>query len=113
VLSIANVLSDAGSVTRDVGGLVAALVALYIGVVRDRWRRPSLSLHLKPGDLVSLGTHGTPIAQYARLRVRNKRGRRSAQNVEVLVTAFRCLGDPVGRPPVDTLPLIWSSLPGP
>lgn len=97
------------------GTLSAVLVALY----RDTWRewrsRPRLSLHLDPNwtennrDL--FWQQGQSPAHRLRLRVRNERGRRSAEDVEVLVTAFYVLGDEQEswQPPLDTCPLRWSA----
>jgi hypothetical protein len=90
------------------GTLGGTLVALYIGVIRDWWQRPSLSLdfrHTEPSDAQVVGWQawhgdGTPQlnplgvqisgrSAYARVQVENKPGKRTAEDVEVLVEAVR------------------------
>jgi len=97
------------------GTLSAVLVALY----RDTWRewksRPLLSLHLDPiwseSNRDLFWQQGQSPAHWLRLRVRNEKGRRSAEEVEVLVTAFYALGgeEEAWQAPLDTLPLQWSA----
>jgi hypothetical protein len=109
--------SDTGTAIREwivgVGPVIAAVVARYLGVWRERWRRPRLELHLDKSSDQDLVTLTTPRSHWARLRVSNRRRKRSAEGVEVLVTRFRPLDDEPSPAPIDTLPLRWSSLPEP
>jgi hypothetical protein len=109
--------SDTGTAIREwivgVGPVIAAVVALYLGVWRERWRQPRLELHLDKSSDQDLVTLTTPRSHWARLRVSNRRRKRSAEGVEVLVTRFRPLDDEPSPAPIDTLPLRWSSLPEP
>jgi hypothetical protein len=101
------------------GTLSAVLLALY----RDTWRewrsRPRLSLHLDPMWTESnrdlFWQQGEAPAHWLRLRVRNEKGRRSAEDVEVLVTGFYALGEAeeAWQPPMDIYPLRWSATPDP
>jgi hypothetical protein len=107
------------AVAAALGTLLAVLVALY----RDTWRewrsRPFLSLHLDPiwseSNRDLFWQQGQAPAHWLRLKVMNKKGRRSAEDVEVLVTAFYALGDDDERwqPPLDTHPLRWSAMEDP
>jgi hypothetical protein len=83
------------------GTLGATSVALYVGVLRDRRRRPNLSIEeFKPGDkadaqIVGMGPIGGSVhtkGGYARLRVYNEKGKDTAEEVQVLVERVR-LGD--------------------
>jgi hypothetical protein len=76
-----------------IGTLGAVLVALYIGVIRERLQEPSLSLSfvkLDPPDALEVpenkGTDKTTLIVYIHLLVANKKARRVAQDVEVIVT---------------------------
>ena len=98
-----------------IGTLSAVLVALYRDTWRQRKTRPLLSLHLDPRwsetnrDL--FWQQGRSPAHWLRLEVRNGKGRRSAEEVEVLLTAFYAIGgeDEAWQPPMDTWPLKWSA----
>jgi hypothetical protein len=107
------------------GTIGAVVVALYVGVIRERLRRPSLSLHFDGPDeedavivqsLSQMATMAgrTPIdTAYLRLRVRNKEGRNTAEDVEVLVERVRELAPRIGNPPappptLGNWPLPWS-----
>jgi hypothetical protein len=79
-----------------VGTVGATMVALYIGVWRERWRRPKLSLEYHGptgGDAVVVrDVHFwgalTDVA-YVRLRVVASKRRTAADNVEVMVLGVR------------------------
>ncbi len=103
------------AVAAALGTLSAVLLALY----RDTWRewrlRPRLTLHLDPMWTESnrdlFWQQGQAPAHWLRLRVRNEKGRRSAEDVEVLLTAFYALGveEEAWQPPLDIYPLRWSA----
>jgi hypothetical protein len=90
------------------GTLSAAGVAAYVGVIRDWWQRPSLSLRFDresmndalvagwmathPDGSAQLDTKGIRItgrSAYVRIRARNEPRKRTAEEVEVLVEAVR------------------------
>lgn len=92
----------------------AVLYALYRDTFREARRRPHLSLELDarwgPSNL-DLVTVASPRSHWVRMRVANERGRRSAEDVEVLVTRVRPLGEEdLYEAPLDTRPLAWSNL---
>lgn len=105
------------TIAAALGTIAAVLIALY----RETWRewrsRPKLSLNLdstwSEASRDLFWQQGSAPAHWARLRVVNASGRRSAQDVEVLVTAFYALGgdDERWQPPLDTRPLPWSNTP--
>jgi hypothetical protein len=105
------------TVAAALGTLAAVLVALY----RETWRewrsRPRLTLDLDPTwserNLDLFWQQGSSPAHWARLRVSNATGRRSAHDVEVLVTAFYTVDqeEEDWQPPLDTRPLPWSNTP--
>jgi len=79
-----------------IGTVGAVVVALYIGVIRERRRQPSLSLtfeQLDPPDALEVpenrGTEKTTLIVYIHLLVSNRKGRHAAQDVEVIVTNVR------------------------
>jgi hypothetical protein len=98
------------------GTLAAVIVALAIafyGRFRE-WRlRPRLSLAFDqdPSSMaLDAVTVGSPAgSHWARVRIENARRRRSAEDVEVLVTRFRLIGASWVQPPLDTRPLRWSN----
>jgi hypothetical protein len=80
------------------GTVGATVVALYVGVLRDRFRRPSLDVSFDPADSRDLQVVGMRIdshpkggtrAAYARLKVTNRTGRNTAEEVQVLVERVR------------------------
>lgn len=88
------------------GTLGATLVALYIGVLRDRLRRPVLEISFEPTDsrdlqVVGMRIEGHPKggtrAAYARLRVTNRVRKNMAEEVQVLVERVRLVR--LGRNP--------------
>jgi hypothetical protein len=98
-----------------VGPLVAAATALWIaGSVRRRERaqRPRLSMlyeHHRGDDFhpgVDLG--GNRLGHWVRVRVANERGRRAAEDVEVLVVGLRTPGGPRR---LNGYPFLWSNSP--
>lgn len=97
------------------GTLSAVLVALYRDTWRERRSRPLLSLHLDPiwteSNRDLFWQQGQSPALWLRPRVGNENGRRSAEDVEVLVTAFLALGgdEEAWQPPLDIYPLRWSA----
>jgi len=97
------------------GTLSAVLLALYRDTWRERRSRPLLSLRLDPVWTESnrdlFWQQGQSPSHWLRPRVKNEKGRRSAEDVEVLVTAFYALGgdDEAWQPPLDIYPLQWSA----
>jgi hypothetical protein len=97
------------------GTLSAVLVALYRDTWRERRSRPLLSLRLDPNWTESnrdlFWQQGRSPAHWLRPRVKNEKGRRSAEDVEVLVTAFYALegNEEAWQPPLDIYPLRWSA----
>jgi hypothetical protein len=107
-----------------VGTIGAALAALYIGVWRDRWRRPQLSLKYVPLSVDPLSTDQVVVddpphkntSAYVRLRVLAKQDRTAAEGVEVMVTGARALVARPADPPItepkaiaiDGMSLQWS-----
>lgn len=101
-----------------VGTLLAVIVALYLNLWRDSRKRPVLSLRLEDPNLAGgMGFQGDPEGPAAakavahrpvRIRISNQKGRRTAQDVEVLLTALWIGED--GRPEtfLDSTPLVWS-----
>jgi hypothetical protein len=80
------------------GTLGATGVALYLGVLRDRLRRPVLEVTFDAADsrdlqVVGMRRDGHPKgdtrAAYARLRVTNRTGGNTAEEVQVLVEQVR------------------------
>jgi hypothetical protein len=85
------------------GTLGAVGAALYVGVLRDQLRRPSLSLAFQPGSSDAIITSATETRMvgdqvdefvgydeaYLRLRVLNKRKRLAAEDAEVTITGVR------------------------
>jgi hypothetical protein len=112
-----------------VGTVGAAGAAVYFGGVRDRLRRPSLTLHhdsdnpfdrqLADSGVIAAAGHaiGTVETAWLRLRIRNKAGRLAAEDVEVHLSDIRELEPRPGRPLASPrspggLPLIWSNTDG-
>ena len=89
------------------GTVGATVVALYIGVLRERWRRPELSLEYhgpNGGDALVVGVvEGNPNelakAAYARLRVIAAEHRSAAEDVEVMILSAKELRPRRGYPP--------------
>jgi hypothetical protein len=80
-----------------VGTVGATWAALYVGAIRDWWRRPKLTLLFDHGtsDAVEVGTTTSLFAAYVRLRVRNETGKATAEDVEVIISGASELG---GKP---------------
>jgi hypothetical protein len=116
-----------------VGTFGVAAAAVYFGGIRDRVRRPSLSLQFNPDDpfdrqlagarqyvpwrggLIGVG----PVNDQAwlRLRVRDKPRRIAAEDVQVRVTDVRELEPRPDAPPATLrrpggLPLVWANTGG-
>jgi hypothetical protein len=107
-----------------VGTIGAVVVALYVGVIRPRLRRPSLSLGFDGVDEedavivqsaapVKTWQQPTIDTAYLRLRVCNRESRDTAEDVEVLVERVRELAPRVGNQPspspaLGNWPLPWS-----
>ncbi len=78
-----------------VGTVGATIVALYVAVFRERWRRPKLSLEYggpTSSDAVIVGPNPDYLPQpvaYVRLRVVAARRRRAAEDVEVMILSAR------------------------
>jgi hypothetical protein len=99
------------------GTVAAVLVALYVGVWRSWRQRPSLSLIFDDSigltDLTEITTQGGTLAGYVRFRVQAKKGKRAAEDVEVLVLSVKeaTLGQTwkmIGA--VENWPLVWSNV---
>lgn len=102
-----------------VGTLLAVIVALYLNLWREARKRPALSLGFEDPSLAcGAGFQGDPQGPAAaralthlpvRIRVLNQKGRRTAQDVEVLLTAS-WIGDDKSDPStfLDSTPLVWS-----
>jgi hypothetical protein len=85
------------------GTLGAVGASVYVGVLRDRLRRPSLSLAFQRGSSDAIITRASEARKvgglvdeivgyqeaYLRLRVLNKRKRMAAEDAEVTITALR------------------------
>jgi hypothetical protein len=74
-----------------VGTVGATIVAVYVGVLRERWRRPKLSLEYggpSSGDAVETRKDEWAGA-YVRLRVMAAKRRSAAEDVEVMVLGAR------------------------
>jgi hypothetical protein len=98
---------------RSVGPLIAAGVALFIAFRaerRERRQRPELRLLYEhdTGDdfALGIGVHGTE-SHWVRLRVANRWGKRTADDVEVLVVDVRPQSD---RGSLNGFALIWSNV---
>lgn len=81
-------------VLRAAGPFVAAVVALYIALRserRERRRQPDLRLLFDPAtdDVEAGGGEGTDEKHWVRLRVANRWGKRTAEDVEVLIVDVR------------------------
>ena len=80
-----------------VGTVAAVVAALYISVYRERRRAPRLSIDLSSGGLMgyALGEedHGNTSGVLT-LAVRNAPGRRTAEDVQVLLTVWQPKGGP-------------------
>ncbi len=99
----------------DFGLFFAGVVAIVIAgwqAIRERVRRPSLSLAFDPDDpydyMAGVGTTARQESHWVRLRVQNARGKRSAEDVEVLVVEVS--GGRNGGPPLAGSPVIWSNM---
>jgi hypothetical protein len=112
-----------------VGTIGAAFAAVYVGALRERWRRPKLNLEYEAPPAASdavapIATHAVVVrsqrgfvAAYVRLSVRVKKRKSAADDVEVLVvscreTATREDHEPVDPIPIDGLLLVWANTPG-
>jgi hypothetical protein len=99
-----------------VATLSAVFLALYLNLIRERLQRPRLTLDFEPSPAhdapLDLITHPEPApAHWIRLRVSNAPGRRSAEDVQVLVTRIQPRASPgLGKLPLDTRPLRWTGL---
>jgi hypothetical protein len=106
-----------------VGTVGATLAAVYVGVIRDRLRRPTLSLSFEPGTSDAILIRAFRVTEdspevldydeidvaYLRLRVRNRAGRLAAEDVEVIVTGAREIGTQHQTLRIDGQPLAFSN----
>jgi hypothetical protein len=104
-----------------VGTVGATVVALYLGVVRDQWRRPNLSLEYggpTTGDAVVVRArppHLHTDVAYVRLRVVPAKRRAAAEDVEVMILGAREIEPRQGYPPsadditIDGQLRVWSN----
>src|SRR4051794_11264626 len=90
-----------------IGTMGAAVIALYIGVIRERLREPSLALsfvQLDPPDALEVpenrGTDKTTLIVYIHLLVSNRARRHAAHEVEVIVTNVTEIRPRPGQKPV-------------
>jgi hypothetical protein len=96
--------------------LAAVFVALGIAVtgwIRERVRKPKLSLHFRPdpkAPWLDLQALSRPPSAWVRVRISNAHGKHSAHDVEVLVTHFRrpSASPEDAQPSLDIRPLRWS-----
>jgi ribosomal protein L40E len=79
--------------------LAAVLATLYISVWRERWRRPHLTLRLTEDAQMgtSFGHEDASTCNVATLAVSNANGRRTAEDVQVLLTVWRPGTAPIYR----------------
>jgi hypothetical protein len=100
------------------GTIGATFVAVYVGVLRERWRRPKLSLEYggpSNGDAVEAHGENRWVGAYVRLRVTAAKRRYAAEDVEVMVLGARELEAREGNPPasggiaIDGQLLGWSN----
>jgi hypothetical protein len=91
-----------------IGTIGAVAYALFRDLVVTPRRRPKLDLHFDRGgnDQVVVGSDEGFDAAYVRLRVSNRGGRDTADDVVVMVTEVRSVEDSETRP--IGLPLAWS-----
>lgn len=103
------------------GAVVAAVGIAVWGVHRERRQRPSLTLafdtSLQPPDFMAGMWSGDGVDWYeshwVRLRVQNAAGRKSADDVEVLLREVQSLDEAADVRTLDVCPLRWSSTQGP
>lgn len=90
-----------------IGTVGAVVVALYLGPLRDRRRRPVLDLEPGVVQVLNRDTQapGSTSLAVASLRVSNRRGRDTASDVEVVVQAVSVDGQQL---PLGIRPLLWS-----
>ncbi len=103
-----------------VGTVGAAAVAVYVGVIRDRQRRPDLDLIFESSEqdriVLSVDPRDPPDVAYVRLRVVAKPRRFAAEGVEVMVSRVRRLSVQSNSSPVsdeaakiEGMLLLWSN----
>jgi hypothetical protein len=113
---------SAGEVAREwliaFGTVGATFVAVYVGVLRERWRRPKLTLEYggpSHGDAVVAQSADGWAGAYVRLRVTAAKRRYAAEDVEVMVLGVRELEPRETYPPasggvaIDGQLLGWSN----
>lgn len=90
-----------------IGTVGAVVVALYLGPLRDRRRRPELHLQAGVVQVLNRDTQapGSASLAVATLRVSNRRGRDTASDVEVVVQSVSADGQLL---PLAIRPLMWS-----
>lgn len=90
-----------------VGTVGAVVLALYLGPLRDRRRRPVLTLEPGVVQVLNRDTQapGSASLAVATLHVSNRHGRDTASDVEVVVQSVSLDGKPV---PLAIRPLMWS-----
>ncbi len=90
-----------------IGTVGAVVVALYLGPLRDRRRRPELRLDFGVVQILNRDTQapGSASLAVATLRVSNRRGRDTASDVEVVVQSVSLGGLPVS---LAIRPLMWT-----
>ena len=112
-----------------VGTIGATFAAVYVGVFREWRRRPKLTLEYQgppatsdavpptTKDAVVVKSQRDYMAAYVRLRVRARKRKSAAEDVEVMVlhcreTATRKDHPSVDPIPIDGLLLVWANTPG-
>lgn len=90
-----------------IGTVGAVVVALYLGPLRDRRRRPALNLEAGVVQVLNRDTQapGSASLAVATLRVSNRRGRDTATDVEVVMQSVALDGQLV---PLAIRPLMWT-----
>jgi hypothetical protein len=106
IASTLELVTGVGTAAGALAAAFAAWVALKVGVIQVRHRRPKLTMHFPmPGrELVNVGDTNTGESAWVRLLITNSPGRETAEDVEVLIEDLREISTRE-----DTLP--WASVP--
>jgi hypothetical protein len=113
-------LTGVGTAVAAIAAAWAAWIALYVGVIAVRRRRPSLSLvdPLLGRELVVVGTTDGTDSAWVRCAVRNEEGKDAAEDAEVAIMGIREIRPREGHPPWTEVPalaglaLAWSATGG-
>lgn len=114
VSNIWNLTNAISQVLAAIGTIGAVVLALFLQVVIVRRRRPELFLDFSDSlhrEDVLLMDQDADFDAYIRMKVRSKRGRRTAKNVEVLLLRLERPANAPWRGVVPSLQLKWSDVP--